>query len=54
MSALILFGYPRDPAKLVFPAEPPAPARHAPRSKASTLRLMRGRQRDGVGSCVVW
>lgn len=29
MSALILFGYPRDPAKLVFPEEPPEPARAA-------------------------
>ena len=29
MSALILFGYPRDPAKLVFPAELPEPARAA-------------------------
>jgi pimeloyl-ACP methyl ester carboxylesterase len=29
MSSLILFGYPRDPAKLVFPAEPPEPARAA-------------------------
>lgn len=27
ISALILFGYPRDPAKLVFPDEPPEPAR---------------------------
>lgn len=27
MSALILFGYPRDPAKLVFPDEPAEPAR---------------------------
>jgi pimeloyl-ACP methyl ester carboxylesterase len=27
MSALILFGYPRDPAKLVFPAETSEPAR---------------------------
>ncbi|MEJ0034652.1 MAG: alpha/beta fold hydrolase [Gammaproteobacteria bacterium] len=27
LSALILFGYPRDPAKLVFPDEPPEPAR---------------------------
>jgi len=29
MSALILFGYPRDPAKLVFPADLPEPARAA-------------------------
>jgi pimeloyl-ACP methyl ester carboxylesterase len=29
LSALILFGYPRDPAKLVFPAESPEPARAA-------------------------
>jgi pimeloyl-ACP methyl ester carboxylesterase len=29
MSALILFGYPRDPAKLVFPAETPEPGRAA-------------------------
>jgi len=29
MSALILYGYPRDPAKLVFPAEMPEPARAA-------------------------
>lgn len=29
MSALILFGYPRDPAKLVFPDEAPEPARAA-------------------------
>jgi pimeloyl-ACP methyl ester carboxylesterase len=27
ISALILYGYPRDPANLVFPAEPPEPAR---------------------------
>jgi len=29
ISALILFGYPRDPAKLVFPADLPEPARAA-------------------------
>jgi len=29
MSAVILFGYPRDPAKLVFPDEPASPARAA-------------------------
>lgn len=29
ISALILFGYPRDPAKLVFPADPPEPVRAA-------------------------
>jgi len=29
LSGLILFGYPRDPAKLVFPDEPAAPARAA-------------------------
>src|SRR3954468_18157246 len=27
LSALILYGYPRDPAKLVFPADPPEPVR---------------------------
>jgi len=29
ISALILYGYPRDPAKLVFPADPPEPLRAA-------------------------
>ncbi len=29
VSALILYGYPRDPAKLVFPADPPEPVRAA-------------------------
>src|SRR5262245_60356820 len=29
LSALILYGYPRDPAKLEFPAEPATPARAA-------------------------
>jgi pimeloyl-ACP methyl ester carboxylesterase len=36
ISALILFGYPRDPANLVFPAEPPEPAR-APNTREAAI-----------------